>query len=445
MTTAIRFTNVSKKFTLHHQRARSVQEVFVNMFQRTKPPVDERDFWVLKDVSFSVEHGQSVGFIGVNGAGKSTILKLISQVLMPTIGQIEVNGKIGALLEVGTGFHPDMTGRENIYLNGSILGLSREQIDKRLKRIIDFAEIGQFIDIPVKHYSSGMYVRLGFSIIVHTDLDILLIDEVLSVGDAAFQRKCMDRIFEIKDKGATILYVSHDPGTVQKLCDRAIWFENGELYQDGPVYDVIMQYTRSTYEDHHPLSDPEEYLEEDLVQAETPEETEALQERRWGSGEVELEAVRFLNTAGQETSLFTTGDPLTIELTYYTPERIEKPVFGLALHTTEGIHVTGPNTRFAQVDLVTIQGRGTVRYTVPELPLLEGHYELSVAVTDWTTNHLFDYHDRLYEFRVQPNKSGENYGVVTLNGTWQAETLTQQAPLNGPPHPEQTLKMKTSP
>ena len=219
MSAAIRFDGVSKKFILHHERARSFQELVVGLFRHNNRSREE--FWALRDVSFTVAPGETVGIIGPNGAGKSTVLKLISRIMEPTSGQITVHGRIGALLELGAGFHPDLTGRENIYLNGSILGLSRAEIRCRLDDIIAFAELERFIDIPVKHYSSGMYVRLGFSVAVHTDPEVLLVDEVLAVGDAEFRKKSAERIENFRKNSTTILMVSHNLGAVQRMGERA--------------------------------------------------------------------------------------------------------------------------------------------------------------------------------------------------------------------------------
>lgn len=244
MSAAIQFDHVSKKFILHHERARSFQELAIGLFRRNNRSYEE--FWALRDVSFTVAPGETVGIIGPNGAGKSTILKLIARIIKPSSGRIAVRGRVGALLELGAGFHPDLTGRENIYLNGSIMGLSRAEIRRRLDDIISFAELERFIDVPVKHYSSGMLVRLGFSVAVHTYPEILLIDEVLAVGDAAFQRKCIERIISIKKSGSTILFVSHDMEAIQMLCDRALWLNNGYLMADDVPSVVISKYLGSS-------------------------------------------------------------------------------------------------------------------------------------------------------------------------------------------------------
>ena len=396
--TTLLFDGVSKKFALRQRRARSFQELALSLLHRNRG--SREVFWALRDVDFTVEQGETVGLIGPNGAGKSTALKLISRIIEPTSGQIEVNGRVGALLELGAGFHPDLTGRENIYLNGSILGLSRAQIRRKLDAIIDFAELEYFIDVPVKHYSSGMYVRLGFSVAVNTDPDILLVDEVLAVGDAAFQRKCMDRINGLRRKGVTILFVSHSAETVRAVCPRVLWLDSGRLMSDGTAESVVTHYLTRTW-----ASDAERVV------------PEAGDDRRWGSGEVQIVDVRLSKGDGQEKQLFHVGESLTVEMHYQTGNRVERPVFGLAIHRGDGTHVTGPNTRFSGHDIPYIEGEGTVYYTIPSLPLLEGTYTVSVSVHNWEDTQGFDYHDRLYSFRVLPSE-GERYGVVTLGGEW---------------------------
>src|SRR5437588_405301 len=245
-TKVIKFSHVSKKFTLHHERARSFQDIVVNLFGLRNPsrrgmalprPVKE-EFWALRDVNLSIYAGEAVGIIGENGSGKSTTLKLISRILEPTSGSVSVRGKVSALLELGTGFHPELTGSENIYLNGSLLGISRKEMARRYEGIVDFAELSEFIDTPIKHYSSGMVMRLAFAVAINVDPDILLTDEVLAVGDEAFQRKCLEYIAELRKRGVTIIFVSHALDAVRALCSRAIWLDHGRLIADGPSGEV---------------------------------------------------------------------------------------------------------------------------------------------------------------------------------------------------------------
>lgn len=359
-----------------------------------------QEFWALQDVSFEVAAGETVGLVGPNGVGKSTVLKLVAGIIEPTSGEVEVHGRVGALLELGAGFHPDLTGRENIYLNASVLGLSRSEIHRRLDAIVAFAELERFIDVPVKHYSSGMYLRLGFAVAVHTDPEILLIDELLAVGDAAFQRKCLERIDHLRREGVTLLFVSHDSAAVRKLCSRAIWLESGCLMRDGPTDVVVQRYTAHSWS-----------AEEGRLRA-------AGDAQCWGSGEVRIVDVELLDKEGRERQIFELGEPLTIALHYETASRIEKPVFGLAIHRGDGVHITGPNTRFGGIDIPYIEGSGRVLYQVASLPLLEGVYALSVAVTNAADTEMYDYHDRLYPFRVRASVEEEQYGLVALGGRW---------------------------
>lgn len=369
----------------------------MSLFRRNRV---REEFWALKDVSFMVEHGETVGIIGPNGAGKSTVLKLISRIIEPTAGRVRANGRIGALLELGAGFHPDLTGRENIYLNGSLLGLSRAQIRRKLDDIIAFAEIERFIEVPVKHYSSGMYVRLGFSVAVHTDPQILLVDEVLAVGDAAFQRKCMERIDQMRREGVTVLFISHDAGMVQTICSRALWLDDGHLVADGSAEAVVAR-----------------YLDHSWMHEQGTLKPGAGHERRWGSGEMQIVEVHLLDRSGREKQRFRVGETLTVEMRYRAERRVDHPVFGLAIHRGDGLHITGPNTQFAGYEIPWIEGEGVVQYTIPFLPLLEGIYFVSVSTHNWEDTRMYDYHDRLYPFHVLPCEE-ERYGIMTLRGGW---------------------------
>jgi ABC-type polysaccharide/polyol phosphate transport system ATPase subunit len=428
----IRFEHVSKKFTLKRQRVRSFQELALRLFRRgndgpipqpfelsEKSKEDSReDFWALQDVSFTVEPGETVGLIGPNGAGKSTALKLVSRILVPTSGRIEVNGRVGALLELGAGFHSDLTGRENIYLNGSILGLSRAEIDRKLDEIVAFAELEHFIDVPVKHYSSGMYVRLGFSVAVHTDPRILLVDEVLAVGDQNFQRKCMDRIYDMKQVGTTILLVSHGVDTVARLCNRAIWLGEGRVVNNGPARDVVEDY----------LARVNEKDSERLAQAAARSSSSSSEEERKqsGSGEIRIVDVTFLDGTGSSQEIFLSGEPMTIRLTYEAVQRVENPVFGIALHRDDNLHVTGPNTSVDKYHIPAIEGRGVLDFVMPNLPLMAGRYELSASAYDETITHKYDHLRRAFSFSVQPRSPWDTLGVVRLPGQWSLRTVEEK-------------------
>lgn len=409
--------NVSKKFKLHTESQRSIQESVIRFFQRKQH--DKADtFWALRDVNFEVERGDCIGLIGPNGSGKSTLLKLITGIIEPTVGSAEVRGRMSSLLELGAGFHPDLTGRENIFLNASIYGLSGKQIRERLEPIIEFSEIGNFIDTPVKHYSSGMYVRLGFAVAMHTDPDILLVDEVLAVGDQHFQNKCIDAVMEFRRRGGTLIFVSHGLGNVQNICNRAIWFDKGVVQADDSPIDVIMEYRNRVAEEENAAT----------AQAETDSLTE---ERRWGTGDVEIVNVELRDQSGAQRTVFYTGDRLSVQIDYVAKQRMENPTFGIAIYHQNGAHITGPNTQTFGLDIPSIEGAGTVTYSIPSLPLIDGAYLLTVAATDQTGAVIYDFHDRHYPFRVSPGNTQEQYGLVALGGEWQIDAPDRLRSTNG--------------
>ena len=420
--TAIRVENVSKMFVLHRERSRSFKELVLNIPNRRTGPRRE-EFWALRDVSFTVEPGETVGFIGENGAGKSTLLKLVSRILTPTSGRVVVDGRVGALLELGAGFHQDLTGRENIYLNGSMLGLSQREIRSKLDQILAFSELERFIDVPVKHYSSGMYVRLGFAVAVHTDPEILLIDEVLAVGDQNFQHKCIEGIVDMQRRGVTICFVSHGLGAVRRVCSRAVWLKEGSVAAEGDVDDTIAAYLRY-------LAEVEEArLAAARPEAEEHREAESTEDpsRRWGTRHVEITDVAFLDGAGREQTVFLVGAPWGVRMRYRARCRIERPVFGLAVYRNDGVHICGPNTYFAGMDIPYVEGEGEVFYRVGELPLMEGSYLLCVAVHNEPDTVMYDHHDRLYGFRVRQVGRGERYGSSSLGGVWEWVAGTEAA------------------
>jgi lipopolysaccharide transport system ATP-binding protein len=436
--TAISFENVSKEFTLQLERPRSFQELFLNLL-RLRKNHDKEKFWVLRDVSFAIDAGEMVGIVGDNGAGKSTMLKLISNIIEPSLGKISINGRVSALLELGAGFHPDLTGRENIYLNGSILGFSRTQMAKVFDNIVGFSELERFIDAPVKHYSSGMHMRLGFSIAIHVQPDILLVDEVLAVGDQTFQLRCLDKINELKRQGVTIILVTHDLETVRTMCTRAIWLEDGQIQAEGKVDHVIDQYLAQVLDADGKI----------LRQAEGARQTSgpsssacgslapssacgslapssacgSLAQKdatwRWGSGEAQITCVQFLDDQGQEQRSFRTGEPFIVRIHFEAQQRIDKPQFGLALYHASGFHINGPNTVFSGLDIEAIHGQGYIDYIIERLPLLEGTYLTSVSLYDQQGIHAYDFHHQAYTFRVRPgNITREKYGAFLIASSW---------------------------
>lgn len=405
---AIQFTDVSKRFTLHREKRNSFQERLVNIL---RPRGAGETFWALKNVSFELPQGETLGLIGHNGSGKSTSLKLITRILEPTSGKVTVRGRVSALLELGSGFHPDLTGIDNIYLNGSLLGFSRADMRKRANEIVDFAELGPFIETPVKHYSSGMYMRLGFAIATAVDPDILITDEVLAVGDEAFQRKCMERIYQFRNEGRTIVFVSHSLDVVRSLCTTGVWLDHGEVKFAGNAMEAVDAYLRHTNQQEQ-VRIEREHAEVEM--APPPME----QGTRWGSREIEIERVALLDEQGRETSVFHTGAPMTIRMYYNAHQPITDPSFGIGLYHASGFHINGPNSRFGGLSLGTVTGRGYVDYAIGELPLLTGNYLLTVAVYDSTLTHPYDHQQLAYSFVVQTNNLAERWGSFYIPARW---------------------------
>ena len=403
----IEMTHVGRRFTKKLDRGRSFQDLFIRLFRRRRSTVD--DFWPLRDLSLTVNPGDCIGVIGPNGSGKSTLLKIVTGILPPTHGDVAVRGRVSSLLELGAGFHSDLTGRENIYLNGSIYGLSRTEMTKRLDQIISYAGLGDFIDTPVKHYSSGMYVRLGFAVAIHTDPDLLLVDEVLAVGDVQFQNRCMESIYNFRYQGGTLLLVSHDLGTIQSLCNRALWIDEGLVAAEGSPADVVMAYKQHMAE------------REEAAHGGTRHDTLA-EAQRWGTREMEITHVELCSASGQARTTFNTGEPMSVRLHYRCDKPVERPVFGFGISHQNGVHIYGPNTKFASLQIARLEGSGVISYTMPELALLEGQYTVSVAAVNETDTVTYDYHDRAYNFRIAYSPLRAGYGMVQLHGEWQLET-----------------------
>lgn len=407
MTATVRFDNVSKKFTLRHERARSFQEAALAFLHGRDN--SREDLWALKDVSFAVERGKTVGIIGPNGSGKSTVLKLITRILEPTSGQVVVQGRVSALIELGAGFHPDLTGRENVYLNGSLLGFSRNEMKAKFDRIVEFSELEKFIDVPIKHYSSGMHMRLGFAVAIHVDPNVLLIDEILAVGDQAFQNKCLGKIGELKSQGVTIVFVSHDLESVRNLCPSAIWLENGVIQESGTTGRVIDSYLNNVTA-----------LTEARLSRERPTRDK---ENRWGSGEIEITEVRFLDAQGRERRAFKTGEKMVVRLRYQAHTEVQQPVFGLAIYGSDGVQINGPNTKLSDYTVESVEGAGEIDYIVELLPLLEGSYELSAVVYDQDGLHAYDHQHRMHTFIIQRGAVKERYGMIYIPCQWRHRAL----------------------
>jgi len=346
---------VSKKYRIRREADANSSFVQKLLALRNR----REDFWALKDIDFKVKRGEALGIIGHNGAGKSTILKLLSRITTPSAGEIMINGRLSALIEVGSGFHPELTGRENVYLNGSILGMLRREITEKLASIIEFAELRQFIDTPVKRYSSGMYVRLGFSIAAHLDPDILLLDEVLAVGDAAFQRKCIQRIMELNKNGTTIVFISHDLQAVQKLCHRVILLRKGQIETDGPPSETIALYESTSRQLHPP---------------------ERVRAGHGPSHEAVVTSLIFSDGNGKQSLSFETGHPLTVTLGYEVYQPLEDVTFEVQFYSQQN-HLCSffsSETLGEQLDLQP--GNGTITFDCSSVGLGPGVYFIDAGI-----------------------------------------------------------------
>ena len=384
--------HVSKKYRLYRERNASIK---VALMRGGRAKVDV--FWALEDISFQVEEGSTLGLIGENGSGKSTMLKCLAKILRPDKGSVQVTGKMSALLELGAGFHPELSGRENVFLNGAILGLKQKELVARFDDIVDFAGIGQFIDEPVKNYSSGMYVRLGFSVAINVRPDILLVDEVLAVGDEAFQRKCLERFTDLKRDGKTVIIVSHSMQSVVNMCDHAIWFKKGHKMADGTPREVVEAYTGSIV---------------------LNESRPAEQGDRWGSGEARIERVELLDRYGRQVDRIGSGEPLTVRLWYSASEPVARPVFSVSVQTLQGLVISGPTTREPGEVPDKIDGDGWVEFRLGHFPLLPGTYDLTASLMDYNMAHPYDVRRNVLRMDVDRKGPVEPAGVVSLGGTW---------------------------
>lgn len=394
MTTAVVLAEgVSKRFRLFKERNTSLKATIL----RGRRKIVSEEFWALRDVSFDVQAGETFGLIGENGSGKSTMLKCLTRILTPEKGRVAVEGKVSALLELGAGFHPELSGRENVFLNGAILGLGQKELKRRFDAIVDFAGIAPFIDEPVKNYSSGMYVRLGFSVAINVDPDVLLVDEVLAVGDEAFQRKCNEKFAQLRGDGKTIVLVSHAMGSVVNLCDRVAWFEQGELKRLGSPRDVVEEYTGNVQMDR---------------------EVDDAGHARWGSGEGRISHIEMLDVAGRAVERFRTGEPLRIRLHYEMSEPIERPVFRLVISNLAGVDLTGPTSKDVDCIPEKLDGAGYVDIEIESLRLLPNTYDLSVILTDRTLYKTFDHRQHAVRFDVERGSIHEDLGFVSLSPRW---------------------------
>ena len=412
MTAAVQVDDVSKRFRLYKEKYTSLKERVIHF---GKVPYEE--FWALRDIDLTIEQGETVGLLGHNGSGKSTLLKCIAGILQPTSGRIEVVGRLAALLELGAGFHPELTGRENVFLNASILGMPKKEIEKRFDEIVAFAELEKFIDNQVKHYSSGMYVRLGFAVAVNMDPDVLLVDEVLAVGDENFQRKCLDRVKRFQREGRTIVFVTHSADLVRQVCDRAAVLDHGVLVAVGTPGEAVR-----AYREHLLQTDRSHEADELAPVVDEPGEPGAdgpvdvddglsAQERKRNFKLRITDVVMEYPGAGERPYLLP-GEPLAIRVAYDTTERLDDIVFGIAIHDLEGRLVFGSNTDFLGVPVGTVDGPGVVSFETDATPLLDGTYLVTVGVHSQDEGTVYDWHEQRHQFEVM--NPGRGVGQVHL-------------------------------
>lgn len=351
------------------------------------------NFWAIREASFKIAKGKTIGVIGPNGAGKSSTLGLAAGTISPTTGNIKVEGRVSSLLELGAGFHPDLSGRENVYLNAALLGIPREDIRKRFDHIVEFSGLGEFIDMPVKNYSSGMYVRLGFAVATEIDPDVLLIDEVLAVGDVAFQLKCLDRIRQFQKKGKTLMFVSHALQTVEEFCDEVFLIHGGHLVEQGPPDEVVLKFIR-------------EYMGEGG----------GIFTQEFGTREIEFGEVQFVDSTGNNSGLFTAGQVMHVDIPYVAHKRVEKPVFGYTVKTGNGMVLYGTNTQLQKYEIPFVEGEGTVRLSFDPLILMRGNYFLSLSIHSWDHGTQFHRREDWYPFAVR--QEDDTPGLVQLTSSW---------------------------
>lgn len=410
--------NISKKFRIYHEKNLNLKYAFLNFLTGKKSSYYD-EFWALRNINMDIKKGETIGLIGENSSGKSSLLKLMTRILYPDEGHIYTEGKIAALIEVGAGFHSELSGRENIYINGSILGFKKKEIEASLEEIIEFSGLERFIDNPIKTYSSGMYVRLGFSIAINVDPDILLIDEILAVGDENFQKKCLQKIDGFKSEGKTIIIVSHDLQTIEKMCDRVFLLDNGLVASEGAPVDVISDYHKTLFEKEEKALRAEQI---DKVPAATPPQEDkppAPETNRWGSKEAEITRVEFLNARNEKSDVFKTGDLMKIRIHYEAKERIKNPVFGIAFYREDGIHINGPNTKTSNYDIDSIKGKGFIDYIINSMPLFSSTYYLTAAILDYSYLHTYDHWHRCFKFNViESKKIKERNGIVYIPSEW---------------------------
>ena len=417
MTSAIELVNVSKIYRRYSGRHFSTLKSALLQRSILRDLRPSETFPALSGVTFTVPKGSTYGVIGRNGSGKSTALKLVAGITKPTSGQVNVDGRISALIELGAGFHPEISGRENVYINGIMLGLTKREIHERFDEIVDFAELREFIDAPVKTYSSGMYMRLGFAVAIHVNPDVLLVDEVLAVGDEGFTHKCLDKFAEFRRRGKTILLVTHSLNLVERFCDEALWLDEGRAMTHGDPKRVVGAYLTKVSEGEEVLlASTSAKAVEEATRASASDESAGRQpvehpvdptsnmfaatEGRWGSREVEIVDVVFLDASGQPAHVFHTGDAMAVRLKVRASKPTDDFVFGFGLFNAEGVCCYGTNTLLEEMNPQHLEAEAEVTFAIDALDLVEGTYKVDVAVHK-QNGYQYDYHRLLYTFRVK--------------------------------------------
>jgi ABC-type polysaccharide/polyol phosphate transport system ATPase subunit len=432
---AIEVTHASKvyrRFSNRRQFATLKSALLSRSLIRNLRP--DETFTAVDDVSFTLPAGRTLGVIGRNGSGKSTLLKLVAGITKPTTGTVAVNGRISALIELGAGFHPEISGRENVFINGIMLGLSKREIARRFDEIVEFAELKEFIDAPVKTYSSGMYMRLGFAVAIHVDPDVLLVDEVLAVGDEGFTHKCLDKFAEFKRRGRTILLVTHSLGLVERFCDEALWLDAGRMKGMGDPKRIVGAYVTDVETSEEQQLAARDARAQELATAVSPDEPAAAvlpdhpieaasapadmfkaAEGRWGSREVEITDVALIGPDGDRGHVFHSGDRLDIRIRLRAPIAIEDFVIGVGVFNGEGVCCYGTNTSVEELRGERIFGDAEATFSIEALDLVEGTYKLDVAVHK-VDGYPYDYHRLLYTFRVKSRT--KDVGIYRPKHDW---------------------------
>jgi homopolymeric O-antigen transport system ATP-binding protein len=405
---AIVVEGVGKLFRRQVDRPRRLSDLLVHGWRRRHRP--ER-FWALRDVSFRVARGRTVGVIGRNGAGKSTLLRLVGGIGRPTEGRLETHGRIRALLDLGSSFHHDLTGRENVFVAGVIAGLTRHEVQERFASIVAFAELETFIDNPLRTFSSGMVMRLAFSVAAHTDPDVLLVDEVLAVGDLAFQYKCLERIAEFKQNGCAILLVSHDTATIERLCDEVLWLRGGRLEIYGKPKDVVERYLGEL------MTETRRRMPQDRPAARASSGHELrINENRFGSLELEIVATRILGGRGEPVEEIEPGEAVTVEIDYHTSVRISCPHFGVSISREDGLVCYDVTTGADGYVLPELEGRGRIGLSMERLDLVAGNYYVDVGVYEREWSYAYDSHWHVYPLRVRGRHGAK--GLLSMPHRW---------------------------